>query len=460
MSILKKKSIESITSESKSGVFKRNLGAMDLIILGIGSIVGSGVFVLTGLVASNYSGPAIMVSYAIAGISCIFVAFAYTELAGMMPTSGSVYTYSYVAFGELVAWIVFGIMIMEICCGAATVAAGWSAYFSGIFESLGFKIPHCILAGPFEGGVINLPALAIVLIIGITLYFGIEGSKKINLVLVLIKMVAIITFLIFGTLNFKIENWSNFAPFGFDGIVIGSATLFMGFTGFGILSASAEECRNPKRDLSIGIIGSIVISTLIYILVGGVITGIVSFQSLDTPRPLVKALEILNAGYLIAFISTCIALSMVTVILVQIYAMSRIIYGVARDSLLPKSFLSMNKKYHTPVNALAFSILILGLLASFIPYQILGILSGMGALVDYIIVAVIVIYLRFQMPDAKRPFKCPAVYFTVPSAFFILSYLLSKQIFRSGAILLTGKLLFIWILIFTLLYFIVKRMKA
>lgn len=440
MNFLRKKNFEEVKESSNTSGLNKSFGAFDLIMFGLGAIIGVGVFVITGQVAAEYSGPAVTLSYAIAGITCIFVAFSYTELAAMLPTSGSVYTYSYVAFGEIFAWLIGSVIILELGFGAGIVAMGWSGYVQGLLAAGGIELPHALTHVPSDGGVINLPALLISLFIGFILYLGTKDSKKLNAVLVLIKMGAIFVFIITAAPHFNISNWENFMPFGFHNVLAGSSMLFLGFTGFGTIATAAEECKNPKRDLMIGIIGSLILSIIVYVLIGGLLTGIVPFSELNNAHPLAHALNLNGSTIGSAVVATGAICGMTTVLMMQLFGLSRIFYVVARDGLLPKSFAKLHPKYDTPyVTIIVFSLMV-GLLAAFCPRQVLGQMTNMGAIIDYIVIALIVMLFRYKLPNANRPFKCPAIFIVAPVALIACSGLLYKLMFAQdgrAALLIT-----------------------
>jgi len=455
MSFLKKKSFDSVKKVGSVSGLDRTLTAFDLILLGLGAIVGTGVFALTGLVAAQYAGPAVTISYAIAGFTCIFVALAYTELATMLPTSGSIYTYSYVAFGEVFAWLIGSLIIVELGFSASAVSGSWSAYIQGILTSTGVTLPYAITRSPFEGGIINLPALLIVLFVGFMLYLGTKESKKLNNILVLVKMTAIFVFVLFAAPHFDAGNWENFMPNGFDDVLFGSSILFFAFTGFGTLASTAEECKNPRRDLTIGIIGSLVFATTVYIIVAAVLTGIVPIAELNNAQPLAHALTLNGSNIGSILVATGAVAGMTTVIMVNIYGQSRIFYVIARDGLLPKILAKIHHKYDSPYITIAVFTTLISLMGAFLPYEILAQLSSMGALTDYIIVAIIVIIFRIRHPNVERPFKCPALFIVAPVALLASFYLLFKQIIsKDGEILLTGEIFVYWFIIVFILYII------
>lgn len=453
MSIFSKKSIESVVESSSNSGLAKTLTAFDLILFGLGAIIGTGVFVLTGLVAAQHSGPAVMLSYAIAGVTCVFVALLYTEIASMLPTSGSIYTYSYVAFGEIIAWLVGSIMIIELCLGAATVSSGWSAYVQGLLEAGGYNMPDMFGKIPALGGMMDLPAILVSLFVGFILYLGTKDSKRLNAVLVVIKMGAILAFIIAAAPHFDMDNWENFMPYGFDDVVVGASILFFSFTGFGALASCAEECKNPKRDLMIGIIASLVISTLVYVVMGGLATGIVPFTELNNAQPLAKALRLNGSNIGSVIVATGAVCGMTSVIMMNIFAQSRIFYVMARDGLVPGFFAKIHPKYDNPHITILFFTFITALLSGFVKIEILSGLSSMGAILDYVAVICVVILFRFKYPEMKRTFKCPAIFAIAPIALFACLYLLSKQIIgKNYEITEKGTLLAFWLIAFTVLY--------
>ncbi|MES2214802.1 MAG: amino acid permease [Pseudomonadota bacterium] len=455
MNFLKKKSFESVKEVSGRSDLPKTMTAFDLIMLGLGGIIGTGVFVLTGLVAAQHSGPAVMLSYAIAGVTCIFVALAYTELASMLPTSGSIYTYSYVAFGEVVAWLMGGVIILEMGVASSAVATGWSGYIVNILDLGGLHIPTAYTSVPSHGGIVNIPAMLIVAFVAFVLYLGTKDSKRLNAFLVFVKMAAIGAFIFLAVPHFEVTNWDNFMPFGFHDVLIGSSILFFAFTGFGTLAAAAEECQNPKRDLTIGIIGSLLIAMTIYIIVGGLATGIVPFTALGNNQPLAEALK-LNGSHLgSTIVSVGAVFGMTTVIMANIYGISRIFYVMARDGLLPPVLTRLHPKHGSPHLSIFIFSTAIALLAGFCPLEITGKMSSAGALIDYTIIMVIVMVFRLQRPDTPRPFKCPALFVVAPIGFLASIYLLSTQIIsKDGRLLEIGRYLIYWGAIIFALYLI------
>lgn len=459
MSFFRKKSLESVKEAGNSSGLDRTLTSFDLILLGLGAIVGTGVFTLTGFVAAKYAGPAVTLSYAIAGVVCIFVALAYTELATMLPTSGSIYTYTYVAFGEVFAWLVGGIIIIELGFAASAVSGSWSAYVQGILNAAGIHLPKMISASPAEGGLINLPALFIIMFVGFMLYLGTKDSKRLNNILVFIKMTAIAVFVFVAAPKFDATNWENFMPNGLDDVMLGSSILFFAFTGFGVLASAAEECENPKRNLTVGIIGSLLLATVVYIIVATAITGMVPIAELDNAQPLAHALRLHGSNIGSTLVATGAVAGMTTVIMLNLYGQSRIFYVIARDGLLPKFISRLHHKYDSPHITIIIFTLLTGIMGAFLPYDILAKLSSMAALSDYVIITIIVMLFRFTQKHVERPFKCPAVFVVAPIALASSLYLLFKQIIsKDGELLLTGQIFILWFVGIFVLYLFRKSL--
>jgi APA family basic amino acid/polyamine antiporter len=462
MNLFKKKTFESVKEIGASSDLNKTLGAFDLILLGLGAMIGTGVFVITGMVAAKYSGPAVMISYAIAGCTCIFVALAYTELATMLPTSGSIYTYSYVAFGEVFAWLIGSVIILELGFALSVVAVGWSGYIQGILQAGGVHLPTFLTHVPSNGGIINLPAVLILVFSAFILFLGTKDFKKLNAILVFVKMAAIFVFIVAAAPHFDITNWDNFVPYGANNVVIGASILFFGYTGFGQLASAAEECKNPKKDLMIGIIGSLILTTIVYMTMAGLLTGIIGFEQLNNDQPLAHALALKNSKVGSAIVATGAVCGMTTVLLMLLYSTSRIFYVISRDGLLPKSFAKLHPKYGSPYITISLFALLAILLAGFCTTEVLTQLSSMGALIDYAIVSVIVMIFRIKLPDVSRPFKCPYVFVVAPIALLASLYLLLQQVLdHDFNILLTGKLIIYWFATMFVLYiirsFFIKR---
>jgi APA family basic amino acid/polyamine antiporter len=432
MNLFRKKSITAILANAEKKSLKKTLGAFDLIMIGIGCTIGNGIFVVTGIAAANYAGPAIAVSYFLAAIACVFAALAYAELAAMVPVAGSAYTYSYVVLGEFIAWLVGWGLVLEYAVGAATVASGWSGYVVGILQTSGIIIPEYLTKVPSDGGILNLPAILISLFIGFLLMRGTKMGVTLNRVLVAIKLSVIFLFLMIATPMIKAENWSNFMPFGISGVFIGAATVFYAFIGFDAVATTAEECKNPKRDLPIGIIVSLLVCTILYIAVALVLTGISNYADLNNAEPLARALRLNGSNISSALVGTGAIAGITSVLLILIYGQSRIFFVMSRDGLIPPSFSKLHKKYDTPYFSVIFVTIAVALVSGFLPLTILTHMTSLGTLFAFIIVAIGVFTLRITQPNLHRPFKCPAVFITIPIAVLCCGYLVYSLLLENG----------------------------
>nr|WP_301286050.1 amino acid permease [Lysinibacillus endophyticus] len=407
--MFRKKNINELLSKNNGVRLKQTLGAFDLILLGVGAIVGTGIFILPGTVAASHSGPAIVFSFLIAAIVCALAAMCYSEFSSAIPVTGSAYTYGYIIFGELLAWFVGWALILEYGLASASVATGWSAYLVSLLEGLKIKIPSS-LTGPFnpaEGTFINLPAVLIVLIISFLLTRGLQESAKINRIMVFVKVGVILLFILVGVFYVKPENWQPFMPFGFEGVLAGGALVFFAYLGFDAVSSAAEEVKNPQRNLPIGIIGSLLICSFLYISVSLVLTGIVPYTELNVSNPVSYALQIVEHDWISGVISLGAVTGMMTVILVMLYGGSRLIFAIARDGLLPQVLTKLNPKHKTPdVNTWIFGIAV-AFCAGFIPLNTLAELVNMGTLIAFTIVSLGVIFLRRNKSIPKGGFKVP-----------------------------------------------------
>ena len=432
LDLFRKKTIEELVASSEKNSFKKTLGAFDLIMIGIGCTIGTGIFVVTGVAAATYAGPAIAISYLIAAIVCIFAGLAYAELASMVPVSGSAYTYSYAVLGEFIGWLVGWGMVLEYGVGASTVALGWSGYVVGILKIGGINLPAELSQSPADGGIVNLPAIFITIFIGLLLIRGTKESVVLNRILVATKLAVIFLFLIIATPMVKPENWSNFMPFGISGIFIGAATVFYAYIGFDAVATAAEECKNPKRDLPIGIIVSAVICAVLYIAVALVLTGISHYTTLNNPEPLARALRENGSNIGSALVATGAIAGITSVLLILIYGQSRIFFVMSRDGLIPKSFSNLHKKFNTPNVSVMFVMLAVSLTAGFFPLKTLSHITSLGTLFSFIVVAFGVLVLRVKDPNRPRSFKCPAVYVTVPLAIAGCGYLVYTLLIENG----------------------------
>ncbi len=432
LDLFRKKTIEDLVASSEKNSFKKTLGAFDLILIGIGCTIGTGVFVVTGVAAATYAGPAIALSYLLAAIVCVFAGLAYAELASMVPVSGSAYTYSYAVLGEFVGWLVGWGMILEYGVGAASVALGWSGYIVGILKNGGINLPVALSQSPEDGGIVNLPAIGITVFIGLLLIRGTKESVTLNRILVATKLSVIFLFLIIATPMVKLENWSNFAPFGISGIFIGAATVFYAYIGFDAVATAAEECKNPKRDLPIGIIASAVICAILYISVALVLTGISHYTTLNNPEPLARALRENGNNIGSALVATGAVAGITSVLLILIYSQSRVFFVMSRDGLIPKPFSKIHKKFGTPNVSLLFVTAAVAIVSGFFPLKTLSHITSLGTLFSFMVVAFGVLVLRIKDPNRPRTFKCPAVYVTVPLAIAGCGYLVYTLLIENG----------------------------
>ncbi len=420
-----KKSIASIQSEAKSSELKRSLSAANLISLGIGCIIGTGIFVLTGSAAAQYAGPAIIISFLLAGLACAFAAMCYAELASMLPVSGSAYSYAYASLGELFAWVMGWLLLLEYGVAASTVAVGWSGYVVSFLKNFGLIIPPEWTAatgqmvkledGSTVKALFNLPAfLGISAATGL-LVLGVKESATVNNLIVFTKLLVIVLFIGIGAMYINPDNWHPFIPentgeyghFGLSGIMKGASFIFFAYIGFEAVSTAAQEAKNPQRDVPIGIIGSLAICTLLYILVSLVLTGIVKYDTLNVPDPIAVAVDAIGLGWLSFVVKIGAIAGLSSVMLVLMYGQTRIFYTMAKDGLLPPVFAKVHPKYQTPwVNTLLVGG-ISGLVAGMTDINSLGNLVNLGTLLAFTIICFTVLYLRKKEPNLARPFQVP-----------------------------------------------------
>lgn len=395
---------------------RRCLSAFDLAFLGIGAIIGTGIFVLTGIAAATQSGPAVILSFVVAGIACAFAALAYSELASAVGGCGSAYGYSYVAFGELVAWIIGWDLILEYGIATAAVANGWAGYFNNTLIAIGLPLPEYLTKAPQLGGLVNLPAAAIVLILMVLLAIGVRQSTRVNTAMVFVKLLTIAVFIAIAIFHVNPANWEPFMPFGWFsmtpegrpvGVLAGAAIVFFAYIGFDAVSTAAEEARNPQRDVPIGIIASLLFCTVIYIAVSGLLTGIVPYTELNVSSPVAHSLQILGINWASALVATGVIAGLITVMLVLYYGLTRIFFAMSRDGLLPPFFGKVHEKTQTPVRVIILCGLLIATIAGFIPLGELAELVNIGTLAAFVLVCFGVIVLRITQPHLKRPFKNP-----------------------------------------------------
>jgi APA family basic amino acid/polyamine antiporter len=429
--LLKTKSIEQLVDDVEHGAkhLKRTLSAFDLTLLGIGAIIGTGIFVLTGTAAANQAGPAIVASYALAGLACAFAALCYAEFAAMIPIAGSAYAYAYATLGEIVAWMIGWDLILEYAVGSMTVSIGWSGYFQRILAGFGTPLPAWMSAAPgtLPGAVINLPAVIIVLLITALLVVGIRESARFNATMVAIKLAAVLFFIVAGFTFVKPDNWSPFAPYGWSGIMAAGAVVFFAYIGFDAVSTTAEEAKNPSRDLPIGIIASLVICTVLYIVVAAVLSGIIPVTHYRTVEstlsgtpivpleqstsflnaPVAYALHVINQDWAAGLISAGAVAGITSVLLVMLLGQPRIFFSMSRDRLLPEAVSKVHPRFGTPYITTIITGAVVALVAGLTPINVVGEMTSIGTLFAFVVVCAAVIMLRLKRPDAHRPFKVP-----------------------------------------------------
>jgi APA family basic amino acid/polyamine antiporter len=437
-----RKPLEMLLEEMKGeNRLRRVLGPVQLSALGVGAIIGAGIFVATGAAAHNVAGPALMLSYVVAGITCIFAALCYAEFAAMVPVAGSAYTYAYATLGELFAWIIGWDLVLEYAVGSATVATGWSGYFQNVMAKLGFQLPLTLRESPWRydgatGGFVptgswfNLPAVVIVVIITAVLVKGISESATFNGIMVAIKLAAVLFVIGVGLFYVNTTNWHPFAPYGWSGLNIfgnhvagqqdpsgnplgmlaGAAIIFFAYIGFDSVSTHTEEAKNPQRDVPIGIITSLLVCTFLYIAVVAVITGMVKYDQLDVNAPVSLAFKQQGLGWAEGIIAAAGVAGITSVLLVMMLSGPRVFLAMARDGLVPKSFFGdVHPKFRTPWRSTILIGCFVILLAGFLPIDALLHLTNIGTLFAFVVVCAAVLIMRKKYPDAERPFRCPWV---------------------------------------------------
>jgi APA family basic amino acid/polyamine antiporter len=446
-----RKSVEQMHAEHAGGELKKSLGALNLVLLGIGCIIGTGIFVLTGRAAANFAGPAIMISFVITGLLCAFVALAYSELASAIPVSGSAYSYTYASAGEFVAWIMGLLLLLEYGVAASTVAVGWSGYTVSLLHDLGINIPGVFAAAPGVTitdvatgaevtGIVNIPAIIGIVAVTALLVVGVSESATVNNVVVAIKVTVVIAFIVIGAFFVKPELWSplippqqpapppgsdmsmwgqittalgnvvtgqNTAQYGVGGVITAAATIFFAYIGFEAVSTAGAESKNPSRDLPIGILGSLLVCTVLYILTCAVLVGIVPYTELNNPAPIAMAVDAIGLGWFAKLVKVGAFAGLSSVMLVLLYAQTRIFYTMARDGLLPSVFSRVHPKFKTPWVITLIVGVVAAAFAGLKGLDFLGDITNVGTLVAFSLICLTAIYLRFARPNMHRPFRMP-----------------------------------------------------
>lgn len=460
----RRKTLESVAQRHAHSALKPSLSWPHLVGLGVGGIVGTGIYTLTG-VGAGLAGPGVVLSFVIAGIVCACAALAYAEMSTMMPMAGSAYTYSYVALGEICAWIVGWALILEYTVVCSAVAVGWSGYATGFLNSAGIVLPQALTAGPHAGGLVNLPAIFISLAVAAALAFGMRESATVNLVLVFIKVLALIAFIALALPAFSIDNFELFAPYGFGshvgedgvkrGIMAAAAIIFFAFYGFDAVSTAAEEAHNPGRDLKIGIVGSMFICTVLYMAVSAAALGGADYRTLAASNePLALVLRNLNHPSAATLIGGVAVLALPTVIMAFMYGQSRVFFVMARDGMLPRNLSAVHPRFGTPVLITLLTGVIVAAIAAFLPLSEIASLANAGTLVAFIAVAICMLVMRSRAPTHPRLFRAPLPWLIGPVAIVGCLYLFTSLPLK------TVKLFFAWMALGLVVYFLYARQRS
>lgn len=422
--MMQKKSVEQIQAEATSHALNRSLGKWNLVSLGIGCIIGAGIFVMTGTAAANHAGPAIVLSFILAGFACAFAGLCYAELASVLPVSGSAYTYAYATLGEFLAWVMGWLLVLEYGISASAVAVGWAGYLTSFLRDFGIVLPATLTAatgqmvtladGTTTEALFNLPAFGGIMMVTALLVIGIKESANVNNIIVMIKLSVIIAFILIGAFFVNMDNWVPFIPentgagkFGVDGILRAASIIFFAYIGFEAVSTAAAEAKNPQKDVPFGILGSLAICTVLYMAVALVLTGVVPYASLNVADPMAVAVDAIGLGWFSFIIKVGAVAGLSSVMLVLCYGQTRIFYTMSRDGLLPEFFSRVHPKTNTPwINTLVVGTIV-AITAATTPIGQLGDLTSLGTLAAFIIVCVSVLYLHYKEPNLKRPFVTP-----------------------------------------------------
>jgi basic amino acid/polyamine antiporter, APA family len=428
MGLFALKTIDRVMRESeRENQLRRTLGPFSLIALGVGAVIGAGIFTLTGVAAANFAGPAIVISFVLAAVGCVFAGLCYSEFSTMIPIAGSAYTYAYATMGELIAWIIGWDLVLEYCVGSATVSIGWGQTLVALLHNFGIDLPAKFIASPFQPialpdgtlvrGIINLPAVFIVVLVSSILMLGIRESAGINTLIVFLKVSVVVTFIAIGWKYINPANHTPFIPantghfgnFGWSGIVSGAGVIFFAYIGFDAVSTAAQEAKNPKRDMPLGIIGSLVVCTVLFVLYSYVLTGVVNYKELNVAAPLSIALLRIPIPWLSVAMNLAVLAGLTSVMLVMLLGQSRVFYSMSRDGLLPTLFSRVHPKFRTPWRCNLVLMLFVGLFAAFAPIAVVGEMTSIGTLFAFVIVCAGILIMRRTQPFIPRPFKTPWV---------------------------------------------------
>jgi APA family basic amino acid/polyamine antiporter len=467
MDLFRRKSVTDLQNEALTDhSLKRALGALNLTMLGIGAIIGTGIFVLTGTVAALNAGPAVVLSFIFAGVASIFAALCYSEFASLVPMAGSAYTYGYATLGEFVAWIIGWDLVLEYALGAVTVAIGWSGYVVSLLNQIGIHIPAALTAargsivtladGSTVTAIFNLPAVLIIVAVSTLLVIGIKESANFNNIIVFVKVAVVLLFIVGAAHAINPANWHPFVPqnttgewgkFGWSGVLQGGAVVFFAYIGFDAVSTAAQEAKNPQKDMPIGIIGSLLICTVLYILVSGIATGIVPYGQLDVPDPIAVAADAAGLGWMAILIKIGAIAGLSSVILVMLLGQSRVFWTMSRDGLLPPVVSQVHPRFKTPWVTTIITGIAVMIPAALFTVREAGSLVSIGTLLAFVIVSVGVLALRLREPNLPRPFKTPWVWFVAPMGAISALGLMASLPGRTWARLL------IWLAIGLAIYF-------
>ncbi|HNQ79932.1 MAG TPA: amino acid permease [Candidatus Aminicenantes bacterium] len=470
-SIFRKKELARLLSDTEleGHKLRRTLSVWDLTALGIGCIIGVGVFVLPGVEAAKHAGPGIILSFAIAGLACACSALCYSELASMIPVAGSAYTYGYATLGELPAWIIGWDLLLEYMVAACLVSIGWSAYLVNLLNNIlrgwGLALPPSLVNAPIEwnteihkfvstGAVINIPAIFIVLLLTGLLVRGIKESSRVNMIIVIVKIAVIVFFIVLAVWHIKPSNWTPFMPFGFGGVMTAAAIVFLAFVGFDAISTAAEEAKNPQRDMPRAIMSSLAVATILYMAVSAIMTGTVPYDKLGVPDPVALVLNELRMPWASSIVSVGALAGITSVLLVLILGQPRILFAMSRDGLLPPALSHVHKKYKTPHKTTILTGGIVAVAAGLLPIQVVAELCSIGTLFAFIIVCSGVLVLRYTRRDIHRPFKTPLFPF-VPAAGVLLCGYLMINLPRTA-----WERFLIWLIIGLAIYFSYSRRNS